>query len=697
METDLAILNMCVRRSNTLLAIIATFVCIWGCSSEPTITTTDPSSLRKKESTSPHLLSTEKPSSGLPECEDHKAEIIRVQWTGDPLKDAYLLSVYSDEELVRIERSEPVYLAMLARKNLDPRRRVEALEGLSKLRQTSPLDEMVAGLVYVDEHAEEEDRSALDDIAEILLTIDAAALAQHRETLIALVEKASRPQTKQIAMAAIIVADGKTEDVWQFAQENNYTVDLLAGLPLVPSNELRAMLFEQAKSQLEEMLDDESRAACMAALASMQGREADVYAVLVNKVNDVEAGPTAVAALLSVNNKDAWPQDQLPSLGNTLIEVIMKMPEDKRNSRSGKTAIALARSVSAMAPADVKKHINGALADLVVPTIEIATIGKQMSYDKKVLVVSAGKPLQIVLKNHDEVPHNIVFIQTKDASDPHTMKPTMEKVALAAEVLVRMAGSGLAEYVPEIDEVIAASEMIAAEDQGEFTFTAPEETGTYPFICTFPGQWTKMYGAMIVVENDIAYLAANPTLPTAEKLLGMRGIVQQRKPEEVIAMLTNVKSGRSFDAGKKVFESTANCISCHRIRDRGGLAGPELTGVSKKYKPHEIAREMADPSKVINEKFALVRIVIDGRTYQGVIVDEDDEAWKIKPMEKLQVECEPIVIKKVDFQKDEDAFIKLTTSPMPDGQLNYLHDEEIKDLFAYILSGGDPEHAVFKQ
>ncbi|MCG8585582.1 MAG: hypothetical protein MI757_12800, partial [Pirellulales bacterium] len=68
-----------------------------------------------------------------------------------------------------------------------------------------------------------------------------------------------------------------------------------------------------------------------------------------------------------------------------------------------------------------------------------------------------------------------------------------------------------------------------------------------------------------------------------------------------------------------------------------------------------------------------------------------------KPMDKLQIDCEPTVIKKEDFEEEEDEFTKLKTSPMPQGMLDFLYDEEIKDLYAYVLSGGDPGHAVFKE
>jgi len=35
-------------------------------------------------------------------------------------------------------------------------------------------------------------------------------------------------------------------------------------------------------------------------------------------------------------------------------------------------------------------------------------------------------------------------------------------------------------------------------------------------------------------------------------------------------------------------------------------------------------------------------------------------------------------------------------SPMPEGLLNMLKEDEILDLAAYVLSGGDPKNKMFK-
>ena len=648
-----------------------------------------------------------------------KSEVIKVKLPEHALKAAYVLALYPNDELVRIERSEPVYLAIISRSGLDRKWRVEAIEALAKLRKTSIVAQLIAAIAYVDENdqvedpkesaedevvadfgeEEQKDFTVLNELAEMLLASDQAALAKEREAIQEFIGSATNARARQIAFAALVAADASTDKAWQHAEENSQAVDLLGGLPLVPSAKLRASLFDKARQQLEQAFEDEARDACLAALASMEGREADAFALMAAKVDDQLARPAAINALIAVKNKDAWPKDKLAPLADVLVNFVKELPTEDRNAPAGKSAVKLARELASRLPKADGKRIRDALGDLVVRRIELGTIDKQMMYDKMVLVVRAGKPVQIVLTNLDSMPHNMVFLRPKEQTLA-AMKPAMEKVALATEAMVNMAGAGVATFVPPLEAVIASSKMVSSNEQDEFTFTAPEKPGTYPFICTFPGHWTKMYGELVVVDDVDAYLAANPSLPSAEKLLGLRGIIKVYPPEEVLAFLAPVKSGRSFEQGKKVFESTANCMSCHRMKGKGGMIGPELTEVSKKFKPHEIAREMADPSKVINEKYASVMISFGGRTYQGVIVEESETEWKLKPVEKLLIKCEPTIVSKVEFKEEKEdgedvVFKKLDTSPMPEGVLNTLYEEEIKDLFAYVLSGGDPKHPVF--
>ena len=63
-----------------------------------------------------------------------------------PTAAAYVLNRLSNKELIAAPRSEFVYVALLQRQGLERKFRIEALEGLAKVRNTDTLTELLAGL-----------------------------------------------------------------------------------------------------------------------------------------------------------------------------------------------------------------------------------------------------------------------------------------------------------------------------------------------------------------------------------------------------------------------------------------------------------------------------------------------------------------------------------------------------------------------
>ena len=53
-------------------------------------------------------------------------------------------------------------------------------------------------------------------------------------------------------------------------------------------------------------------------------------------------------------------------------------------------------------------------------------------------------------------------------------------------------------------------------------------------------------------------------------------------------------------------------------------------------------------------------------------------------------ECEPIV-----FRRDEVDIMPLKVSPMPMGLLRRSSPDEVLDLVAFLVAGGDPDHPIF--
>ncbi len=99
-----------------------------------------------------------------------------------------------------------------------------------------------------------------------------------------------------------------------------------------------------------------------------------------------------------------------------------------------------------------------------------------------------GGALALRLKNTDVMPHNLVLVQTGEA----------QKVGMASFAMLNDPEAGKKHYVPDLDEVIAHTPVIEAGKEHLLHFRAPQKSGEYPYICTFPGHWQAMQGVLVV-------------------------------------------------------------------------------------------------------------------------------------------------------------------------------------------------------
>jgi putative heme-binding domain-containing protein len=155
---------------------------------------------------------------------------------------------------------------------------------------------------------------------------------------------------------------------------------------------------------------------------------------------------------------------------------------------------------------------------------------------------------------------------------------------------------------------------------------------------------------------------------------------------------TAAKTGmkkRSFDNGRKMFTAAA-CYTCHRFGNAGGMTGPDLTGAGGRYSPHDLLDNIINPSKVINEQFAPIIVTKnDGSIMSGVVVNLSGDGVTLNtdltdPNQRVNVD-----------RKEVKSIELSTVSPMPPMLLAMLKKDEILDLLAYVLSGGDKTNAMF--
>jgi putative heme-binding domain-containing protein len=381
-----------------------------------------------------------------------------------------------------------------------------------------------------------------------------------------------------------------------------------------------------------------------------------------------------------------WPQDEAPALVERVVAYVAELPPQDRTTPAALDALQLGDSLAALLPTEEARRVRQELGELGVRVIRMGAVPHQMIFDKERIAVQAGKPVEIVFENTDLMPHNIVFIQPG----------SLEEIGHLAETTATHADAVERQYVPASNKVLLASGLLQPRQSERLSFTAPTRPGVYPYVCTYPGHWRRMYGALYVVEDldeyladPEAYLAARP-LPIEDELLKFNRPRKEWTFEHLAPALAELEHGRSFGNGRQMFQ-VANCSACHQMDGVGREFGPDLTKLDDDETPEHILRDILDPSAEIDDKYrSWIFETESGRVLTGMIVEETAESVKI--IENPLASAEPVELKVSEILDRE----KSPHSIMPKGLLDKLTRDEILDLIAYIAARGDRNHKLFQ-
>jgi putative heme-binding domain-containing protein len=238
-------------------------------------------------------------------------------------------------------------------------------------------------------------------------------------------------------------------------------------------------------------------------------------------------------------------------------------------------------------------------------------------------------------------------------------------------------------WTPELRKQQLEFFLKAANYKGGSSFNIFIEFIRKDSLATFTPEETAQFAELIAqkpviksaLENVGAmFVGRTPTMWTLEEL---------SKAAE-----TGMK-GRDFDNGRKMFSGAA-CYTCHRFGNAGGMTGPDLTGAGGRYSPHDLLDQIINPSKVINEQFAPIIVTKNnGEILSGVVVNLSGDGVTLNtdlsdPNQRVNVD-----------RKEVNSIEPSTVSLMPPMLLAMLKKEEVLDLLAYVLSGGDKTNRMF--
>lgn len=153
-------------------------------------------------------------------------------------------------------------------------------------------------------------------------------------------------------------------------------------------------------------------------------------------------------------------------------------------------------------------------------------------------------------------------------------------------------------------------------------------------------------------------------------------------PADKQQLITQLKSQLTAEAlqrgdksqGRATFAKA--CGNCHRLYGHGGQIGPDLTGSGRQNLDYVLIN-LVDPSAAVGADYRLSTVALnDGRVHNGIIASQTEK------MVTLQTAKERLTISRTEI----DEIVPSSLSLMPDGLLQPLTADQIRDLVAYLMS-----------
>ncbi|CAN5450065.1 hypothetical protein BH23BAC1_BH23BAC1_06900 [soil metagenome] len=161
------------------------------------------------------------------------------------------------------------------------------------------------------------------------------------------------------------------------------------------------------------------------------------------------------------------------------------------------------------------------------------------------------------------------------------------------------------------------------------------------------------------------------------------------KLEEALPVVEGNLNKRDFEQGKNMFVAT-RCLSCHTMRGEGNNIGPDLTQLGTRFSAKDMLEHVIDPNKEVSDQYASVVFSMrGGKSIVGKLANENENTYFVS-----QNPFAPDVVREIPKSEVTETRFSNVSIMMP-GLINALNEEELKDLMAYLMAGGNKEHPIY--
>lgn len=167
----------------------------------------------------------------------------------------------------------------------------------------------------------------------------------------------------------------------------------------------------------------------------------------------------------------------------------------------------------------------------------------------------------------------------------------------------------------------------------------------------------------------------------SERLKQVWGEVRDTAPEKqkqlakYKALLTpEYMKNANLNNGRLLFSKS--CQQCHKLFGEGQTIGPDLTGYNRSQVEYLLVKIIDPSSQVAKDYHMSVVATQDGRVLTGILVERTPTRYVV------QTATERIVLAKDDVEEIKDSPLSI----MPEGQLDALTNQQVRDLLGYLGS-----------
>ncbi len=202
-----------------------------------------------------------------------------------------------------------------------------------------------------------------------------------------------------------------------------------------------------------------------------------------------------------------------------------------------------------------------------------------------------------------------------------------------------------------------------------------------------------------VSKDKLAYfntLSGDSLLEKSGRFLANKNITQPKGPgrnwtlEAALPVADSaLLTKRNFEQGKMMFAASM-CGSCHSMRGEGARIGPDLTQLGTRFSTKDMLEAIIEPNKTISDQYAATVLTLqNGKSVVGRVINQDADKYFVS-----QNPFAPETLREVPKKDVVNEKLSEVSIMMP-GMINRLNAEELKDLVAYLMAGGNPDHPVY--